>query len=358
MIRIRDLRTVTVEVPGQGELVKGDTSSVGCLLVFLDTDEGITGESLLFAFDPRHLAVLEQMVLVLKADVIGEDSDYTERIWEKLWARSRFFGHEGVSIFAISALDRACWDIVRQAAGKPLYRILGACRDDVPAYASGLWLTQTPDQLVADAQRFLAAGFRAIKMRVGKPRIQDDVERVRIVREAIGPEIALMVDANKRFTVDHAIRLGRRLEAFDLAWFEEPVPAHDLAGSAKVAAALDTPIASGESEFTRYGFRAMLELQAADILMPDFARVGGLTEMMKVAAMAAAFDVPVTPHNYPQESIQVLGSIPNGTWLECLPWFSPLYSEPIEVVNGRVAIPQAPGGFRLDPAAIERLRIR
>jgi L-alanine-DL-glutamate epimerase-like enolase superfamily enzyme len=339
-------------------LIKGETKSIGCLLVFLDTDEGITGESLLFAFDPGALGVLDEMVRFLAPEVIGEDPQYTERIWQRLWQKTSFLGHQGVAVLGLSAFDRACWDIVGKTQGRPLYKIFGACRDSAPAYASGLWLALSIDELIAEARGYIDDGFRAMKMRIGTPRLEDDVERVRAVRDAIGADVDLMVDANRRFTVDHAIRLGRRLEAFDLAWFEEPVAAHDLAGSARVAAALDVPIASGEGEFTRYGFKAMLDHKAADILMPDMGRVGGLTEMLKVAHMAEAYDIPVTPHSFPQESMQVVGSIPNGTYVECLPWFAPLYRDRIAITEGRLAISQSPGnGSPLDPEAIERYRI-
>jgi L-alanine-DL-glutamate epimerase-like enolase superfamily enzyme len=167
-----------------------------------------------------------------------------------------------------------------------------------------------------------------------------------------------MVDANQGFTVDHAIKLGRRLEQFDLVWFEEPVLAYDLEGSSQVADALDTPIASGETEYTRYGFRQMIEMRAADILMPDLARVGGITEFLKVAHMAEAFDIPVSPHVFTEQSLQIMGAIPNGIYLEHIPWFSPLYDKKLKIQGGLIEVPQNPGlGFVFDPNAIERYRI-
>jgi len=183
------------------------------------------------------------------------------------------------------------------------------------------------------------------------------VERVRAVREAIGPEVDLMADVNQRLNVEQAVRLGRRLEEFNLRWLEEPVPAHDLEGCARVAAALDTPIAIGENESDRYGFRRILEMKAADVLMPDLARIGGFTEFLKVAHMAEAYDVPVSPHIYPEQSLQLMGSLPNAIYLEYMPWFSPLYLETIQIRNGKALLPQKPGiGFTFDPEAIERYR--
>jgi L-alanine-DL-glutamate epimerase-like enolase superfamily enzyme len=358
-MRIKDVRTVMINVPSENWVIKPDVNSLGCVLAFVDTDEGITGESLVFTFGTQRLDVLNSMVLSLKPNVVGEDPHYTERVWQKSWRDIRFFGQKGISIFGVSAIDRACWDVVGKAAGKPLYKLLGAYRDEVPAYASGLWLSRTIEELVQDARGFLREGFRAIKMRIGKPHMEEDVDRVKAVRQAIGPDADLMVDAGKRFTPEHAIRLGRRLEEFNLRWFEEPVPAHDLDGSARVAAALDVPIASGESEYTRYGFREMMEKRAADILMPDLARVGGITEFRKVAHMAEACDILITPHIFPEESMQLVGAFPNAIYVESMPWFSPLYREKMELKNGMIMLPQRPGlGFTFNLDVVERFRIR
>jgi len=357
-VKITDIRTVLIDLPGNTWIVRPDIQSFGCVLVFLDTDEGITGESFLWMFGTKRLDVLSRMVLSLKTDLLGEDPHYTERIWRKLWSELRFFGDKGISVFGISAIDRACWDAVGKAAGKPLYKLLGAYRDEVPAYASGLWLHWGVEDLIREACAFAREGYRAMKMRIGKSRMEEDVERVRAVRNAIGSDVKLMVDANQRFTVEHAVRLGRKLEELDIAWFEEPVPAYDFEGSARVAAALDVPVAGGENVYTRYGFRQVLEAKAADILMPDLVCVGGVTELLKVAHMAEAYDVPVTPHIFAEESMHMVGSIPNGTYAERIDWFTPLYHERIEIQNGLIMLPQRPGfGFTFDLEALERYRV-
>ncbi|MBP1732867.1 MAG: mandelate racemase [Deltaproteobacteria bacterium] len=357
-MKIKDLRTVMVDLPGTTWIIKPEIRTFGCLLVFLDTDEGVTGESFLWVFGTQRLPMLNSMVLSLKPDVLGEDPQLTERIWRKLWSEFRFFGVEGMSMFALSVIDRACWDARGKAAGKPVYKLLGGDREEVPTYAGGFRLPQTIDELVRDARAAVGQGYRALKMRIGKPTVEEDVERVQAVREAVGPNFGLMVDANQRFTVEHAIRLGRRFEELDVTWFEEPVPAWDLEGSARVAAALDLPVASGENAYARYGFRRMMENKAADILMPDLIRVGGITELLKVAHMAEAFDLPVTPHLFPEESMHVVASVTNATYVENMDWFSPLYKERIELRNGMIVLPQRPGfGFTFDPEVIERHRV-
>lgn len=360
-MKIVDLRTARVAVPLAKPIKTAihDIRAVAALLVYVDGGDGLVGESHLFALGPEKLRVFEEMVLAFKPMLIGADPDFSGGLWQKLWRDINFFGHKGVSVFALSAVDMAVWDLRGKAQGTPIHRLLGGVRTAVPTYASGgLWLSDTIDELVAEAHAFVAQGFRAMKMRLGKPRVEEDVERVCAVRAAIGPDIALMADANQGLTVAHAIRLGRRIEAFDLAWFEEPVPAYDLEGSARVAAALDTPIASGETEYARYGFRTMLEAKAADVLMPDLGRVGGVSEFVKVAHMASAWDVPVSSHVFTEQSLSLMASLDNGTYLEHMPWFGGLYREKLEMRDGCCIVPERPGfGFTLDPDAVDRYRL-
>jgi L-alanine-DL-glutamate epimerase-like enolase superfamily enzyme len=360
-MKITKLRTLAVQVP----LAKPIRTSIhhitaaGCLLVFLETDAGIVGESLLFTLNGKRLGLLDAMVRSLETLVVGSDPDFTERFWSAAWGDTNFIGQSGVAVFGIAALDGALWDIKGKAAGQPIYRLLGAYRNRIPTYASGgLWLSQSIDELVAETEVFRAQGFRAMKMRLGSPDPATDIARVRAVRAAIGPDIALMADANQSLTVDRAIRLGRRLEEFDLAWFEEPLPAYDHEGEAAVAAALDMPIASGETEYTRYGFRRMLALKSADVLMPDLERVGGLSEFVKVAHMARAADVPVSSHLFSEMSLQILGSLSNASYLEHMPWFEPLYGAAITIEKGEAVVPEGPGwGVSFDMRAVERFRV-
>jgi L-alanine-DL-glutamate epimerase-like enolase superfamily enzyme len=289
--------------------------------------------------------------------VIGRDAGHIAGFWARAWKDINFLGHKGVPVVGISALDGALWDLLGKSVGLPLYRLLGGARDRVPAYHSGgLWLSASDKELVAQAESFVASGFKAIKMRLGSSDPAIDIARVGMVRKAIGPGIRLMADANQSLSESQAIRLGRRLEEFDLTWFEEPLPAWDVEGLARVAAALDTPIASGETEYTRYGFRRMLELRTADILMPDLQRVGGVSEFMRVGHMAESHDVPVSSHLFPETSIQVLGALANSNYLEYMPWFSPLYNERLDFADGEAIVPERPGwGFTFNMDYVARL---
>ncbi len=335
----------------------GQMASFGCILVTVRTDGGITGENLIFTDNDRRTKVLRQMVDELADVAVGRDAGHIAGFWARAWKDINFLGHKGVPVAGISAIDGALWDVLGKAAGLPLYRLLGGAQDRVPAYHSGgLWLSRSIDELVEEAQGFVEGGFRAMKMRLGLPNPADDIARVKAVRDAIGPNVKLMADANQGLTEAQAIRLGRRLEPFDLTWFEEPLPAWDLDGLARVAAALDTPIASGETEYTRYGFRRMLELRSADILMPDLQRVGGVSEFMRVGHMAESHDVAVSSHLFPETSLQVLGALSNATFLEYMPWFSPLYNETLEFQDGSAVVPERPGwGFTFNRDYIAHL---
>lgn len=347
--------TVTLDKPIGSAL--GEIRSFGCVLVFVHDDGGGVGENLVFTLNDRRTGVLRQMVDELADVLVGHDAGHIAAFWSRAWKDTNFLGQKGLPIMGISALDGALWDLLGKTAGLPLYRLLGGARQRVMAYHSGgLWLSRTEKELVEEAEAFVDAGFKAVKMRLGSADPAVDVARVRAVRKAIGPGIRLMADANQGLSESQAIRLGRALEAFDLTWFEEPLPAWDVEGLARVAAALDTPIASGETEYTRYGFRRMLELRTADILMPDLQRVGGVSEFMRVGHMAESFDIPVSSHLFPETSIQLLGALSNASYLEYMPWFSVLYREKLEFEDGDALVPERPGfGFTFDTDYIDRL---
>lgn len=352
-----ETRCVTVKLDKPIGSALGQLHSFGCVLVFVHCDSGIVGENLIFTLNARRTRVLQSMVEEMADLIIGRDAGHIAGFWARAWRDINFLGHKGVPVVGISALDGALWDALGKMSNLPLYRVLGGAQDRVPVYHSGgLWLSSSDKELVAEAERFAAAGFRAMKMRLGSPEPATDVARVRAVRAAIGPKIKLMADANQGLTESQAIRLGRALEEFDLTWFEEPLPAWDLDGLARVAAALDMPIASGETEYTRYGFRRMLELRSADILMPDLQRVGGVSEFIRVGHMAESYDIPVSSHLFPETSLQVLGALANTIYLEYMPWFSKLYNETIKFAEGHAIVPERPGwGFTFNQDYVSHL---
>ena len=359
-MRITRLRTQIVHLPIEPPIVTAifpTIRSADCILTFLETDAGLVGEGLVFTINGHRLAVLHEMVTSLAPLVEGLDPRLGGSVNARAWKELNFIGYEGVSIIGLAAVDMALWDLRGKAAGLNVAHLIGACRPAVPTYASGgLWLGSSIDELQREAEDFLAGGFKAMKARVGPTDPVGMVARVRAVREAIGPDIALMVDANQQMTVKQAIRIGRMMEELDLTWFEEPVICHDHEGEAEIAAALDTPLASGETVYTHRGILRMLQADAADVLMPDLQRMGGPSEFLKAGHLCEAFHRPVASHLFSEMSLALLASLPAGNFLEHMPWFEPVYRERIELdAEGRAIVPDRPGwGFSFDQDAIRR----
>jgi L-alanine-DL-glutamate epimerase-like enolase superfamily enzyme len=274
------------------------------------------------------------------------------------WRALNFVGHAGLSLMALCPLDTACWDLAARAAGQPLFRYLGGDRTRVPTYASsGLWLDYSVDALLSEAEAFVKQGHRAMKVRVGRKDPEEDVERVRILRDAVGTDAALLADVNQGWDEPTAIRVGRRLEAHDLYWLEEPLPYDDLAGCARVAAALDMRIATGETDYGSAAMKRHLEARAADVLMPDLQRMGGPTEFLRAAALCQAWQQPVSSHLFTETSAHLLAAAPNALILEHMAWWEPLYTEPPRLEAGCIVLSERPGlGTELSPEALKRFR--
>jgi L-alanine-DL-glutamate epimerase-like enolase superfamily enzyme len=359
-MKITRLRTQVVHLPIHPPIVTailGSIRSAGCVLTFLDTDEGLTGEGLVFSINNRRLSVIHEMVRQLEDLVIGMDPRIGGALNAGAWKELNFLGYEGVSIVGLAAVDNALWDLRGKAAGLNVAHLIGACRTAVPTYASGgLWLGSSIDELQAQARSFVDRGFRAMKTRVGPTDPERMVARVAAVREAIGPDIALMVDANQQMSVKQAIRIGRMMEGLNLTWFEEPVICHDHEGEAEIRAALDTPIASGETVYTHRGVLALLQAGSTDVMMPDLQRMGGATEFLKAGHLCEAFHIPCSSHLFAEMSLPLVASLPGGSYLEYMPWFEPIYRERIELnADGHAIVPDRPGwGFSFDPDAMRR----
>lgn len=328
------------------------------VVVAMETDAGAVGSGYCFAFGARRARALAALVEDLVPLYEGRDPCAVRAHFAQAWRAINFLGHCGAVMMALSALDTACWDLAARAAGLPLYRYLGGARRLVPTYASeGLWVDYSIDQLVAEAERFRGQGHRAMKMRIGPGGPAEELERVHRVREAVGPDIALLVDVNQGWDEPTAIRMGRALEAFDLYWLEEPLPYEDLEGCARVAAALTMRVASGESDYGSLAMRRHLELRAADVLMPDLQRMGGVTEYLKAASLCEAHHQPVSSHLFMEASCHVLAAAPNGLILEHMDWWQEIYTDRLALEDGHVRLPDRPGiGLELSASALSRFK--
>jgi L-alanine-DL-glutamate epimerase-like enolase superfamily enzyme len=297
-------------------------------------------------------------------ELIGEDPSDIGRLWEKLAWAGASVGRGGLAVQAIAALDVALWDVKARRAGLPLAKLLGAYRESVPCYnTSGGFLSSSLEEVLGNAQKSLAAGIGGIKIKVGHPDSTVDITRVQAVREAIGPAVPLMVDANQQWTRTAALRIGRIFDAYDLTWIEEPLDAHDAEGHAALAAALDTPVATGEMLTSVAEHERMISAGAADFLQPDAPRVGGITPFLKVLALAERRRLSVAPHFAMELHVHLAAAYPHEVWVEHFDWLEPLFNEHVVLAGGTMMVPDRPGlGLTLSDQAnawtVDRTAIR
>jgi len=277
-------------------------------------------------------------------DLLGEDPSDIGRLWEKLQWAGASVGRGGLAVQAIAAFDVALWDLKAKRAGLSLAKLLGAYRDSVRCYnTSGGFLSSPLEEVLDNAEGALARGVGGIKLKVGHPDHAVDLERVEAARKRLGDSAAIMVDANQQWDRSTAQRMGRVLERFDLVWIEEPLDAQDAEGHAALAAALDTPIATGEMLTSVAEHWRMLEAGAADFLQPDAPRVGGITPFLRVAALADHKGVRIAPHFAMELHLHLAAAQPRETWVEHFDWLEPLFNERLELRDGRMLVPDRPG---------------
>jgi len=313
--------------------------------VKIETDEGVTGIGL-----GRGGAIALATIEKLKPELIGEDPINVERLWNKMWV-PKLIGRRGMTTRAISSIDIGLWDIRAKVAGMPLYKMLGGFRDRVPTYVAGGYYEEGKGlkELAQEMDYNVEMGARAVKMKIGAVSVCEDAERVKAVRDAVGPDVKVLVDANCAYRYYEAIQLAKRIEEYDVFWFEEPVAADDYAGHRKLAQATSIPIASGENEYTRYGFRDLIAEEAVAVLNADAEILGGVTEWMKVAALAQANHIDVAPHGSQEIHVHLVSAVPNGLILEFYsdttnPMWGKIYRETLRInSDGTVSPPDVPG---------------
>jgi L-alanine-DL-glutamate epimerase-like enolase superfamily enzyme len=330
------------------------------VILRLDTDDGIEGIGVSF-YGGALTASLKRAVDDLGALTVGEDPMRIEAIVAKLRAAAGGSGPAGMFTLALSAIDIALWDIRGKALNQPLWKLLGGTRQRVPAYASGaLRRNLSLEEVVAAAGRLKEKGFREMKTQLALPGDTSpakEVERMRRVREAIGPDIKLMCDINQRWRPEQAIDIGRRVEdaGVGLFWLEDVTAHDDYAGLARVNAALATPICGGELVYGIVPFRHMIEARSVDYVMIDLIRVGGITQWMKVAGMAEAFNLPVVSHVIPEIHAHLVAAVPNGLTVENMGWMLRLFEGTAAVENSELILSDRPGlGLTFDEATIKR----
>lgn len=368
-LAIHRVRTIPVSVPLDSQ-VRWATRAVTArefVLVFLEAGEHVgVGYTYAGMHTARSMAAYIDDVIAPR--LISLSARAPSRAWPDLFQETLLVGRRGYALRAISAVDIALWDLFGKIAGQPVYRLLGGVRDTVEAYASGGYYRPGDplERIDREIGRYLELGFMDVKIKVGGLGPYEDAARVERVRQLIGRDGRVALDANNAWkTPAEAIRFIRMVEPFEPWWIEEPLMPDDIAGHAVIAAAVDIPIATGEIHSSRWDFRQLIEARAADILQPDACVIGGVSEWMKVAHAAAVFDLPVAPHWNQEVHVHMSAAVANCLTVE---WFDVeqdivnferLLAEPLRPSGGRIAVPDRPGmGLVFDDAAVDRYAVR
>jgi len=290
--------------------------------------------------------------------ISGEDADRIEHLWTKVWWAMHYGGRGGPTVLALSALDIALWDLKAKRLDQPLWKLLGGNDPKVPCYAGGIDLDYPLDKLLQQTRDNVGKGFRAIKMKVGRKRLSEDVERIKAMREFLGADFPLMVDANMKWTADEAIRAARAFQPFDLGWLEEPIIPDDVAGHVRVVREGGLPIATGENFRSLWEFKQMIASGGVTFPEPDVTNCGGITPFIKIAHLAEAFNLPVTSHGAHDVTVHLLGAVPNRSYLEAHGFGLDRYiAQPLKIENGFALCPDRPGhGIEFDWAGLESIK--
>lgn len=329
------------------------------IFVELETDDGNRGTGYSYTIGTGGTAVLAMLRDYLLPRLVGLDARRVEQIWNDVYYATRATTTGALTSFAVAAIDTALWDLRCMRAAEPLWITAGGFRDTVPVYdTEGGWLHLDIDELVRGAQDSRSRGLVGLKIKVGKDHLAEDVERVMAVREAIGDQMHLMVDANQSMTLAEARRRAEAFRDADLDWFEEPLPADDVSAHAALVRGTSIPIAVGESLYSTSQFREYFQRTAATICQVDAGRVGGITPWLKTAHLAAAFDIPVCPHFLMELHVSLAAAVPNGAFIEHIPQLRAITRSELTVEQGWARVPTAPGlGIDWDRDAIDDLRV-
>jgi len=361
VLTVRAVKAVPVEVPLNFVLGTSQQAlrHVPLLLIDVETEEGVTGRSYLFGYLRAALPAIVSLLGEIETLTKGETAD-PQALFARLAKRFTLIGVQGIVRMAMAGFDTALWDAVAIASGKPLAALLGADPAPVLAYNScGLGIKDDLGELAAEAETLVAmGGFRAVKLRLGYPQLQGDIAAVRAVKKRVGDDVRLMVDYNQALTLDEALARGRALDAEGIYWLEEPIRHDDYAGAVRLARDLDVPLQIGENFSLPANMRVAIEQGAADFVMPDLERIGGVTGWLEAAAIAVETKMPMSSHLFPEVSAHLLAATPTRHYLEYVDWANVLLQDTLKIENGHAVIPQRPGnGMTWADDAVARYRL-
>lgn len=349
-----DIPVETVRTDSVQAFLKQET-----IFVRITTADGNTGVGYSYTIGTGGTAVLALLRDYLVPKLTGMDSQYVEKVWSDIYNSTRATATGAITSLAVAAIDTAIWDLKCKRANQSLAIAAGGFRDRVPLYdTEGGWLHLTTDELVKGAAQSQKRGWPGVKLKVGKPNLHEDVERLSAVRQTVGPKMHIMVDANTSFTVAEAKRRAKAFEPLDLFWFEEPLPADDVVGHATLAKSTSIPVAVGETMYSVMQFQQYLQQQAAGIIQVDVARIGGITPWLKVAHLAESYNVKVCPHFLMEIHVSLAAAVPNGLYVEHIPQLRGITHTELKIENGFALVPTTPGiGIDWNFDAIDKLRV-
>ncbi len=353
-LSIRGARTRAVLVPMKRPLRTsvGTVTAAPLVLIDLETDQGIVGRAYLFSYVESMSTVIRQTIEAIMPSLIGESIEPLA-LRKRAAAEFALLGAQGILGICLSGLDMAWWDALSKSTALPLARFLGGSLSRIPAYNSNGLGIVGPEEAASEALELLDEGFTAIKVRLGRPRLEDDVAVVRAIRKRIPPDSILMSDFNHCLSTSEAIRRGRALDNEGLYWIEEPVAYDDFRACAFVAQSIATPIQLGEHLTTPHDMQSAMDQHSCQFIMLDVERIGGVTGWMQGAALAETTGMSMSSHLFPEVSCHLLAVTPSRHWLEYVDWAAPILAEPVRVEHGFVTVPDRPGnGITWDDDAV------
>jgi mandelate racemase len=352
-IRGLQVRPVRVPMPHPHQTASGTITESPLVLLTVLTDHGVSGHSVTFTYTAAALQPVADLISNISELIIG-DRLAPAAIEEKLAQRFRLLGTQGLIGMALAGIDMALWDALARVHDVPLFELLGADEKLIQAYGAVGY--DGPIKSAEEAEDWARRGFRGVKAKIGYPSVREDLETIRAMRSAVGPDVAIMVDYNQSLTPADAIERLRALDGEGLIWIEEPTLAHDFQGHARIAGAISTPIQCGENWWGALDMRHAIEAGASDYAMLDVMRIGGVTGWLRAAALGSAYGIRLSNHLWPEVSAQLLCATATAHWLEYADWWNPVLEEPLGIENGMTAIGGARGsGVSFNEEAIARL---
>lgn len=330
-------------------------TEISFIVLRLQLESGVIGESYLLSFQYSPKAIAGALKDVGEM-LLGESVNDTVKVFEKVNQANEYFGIEGINRWAQAAYNIAMWDAWCKTLGQPIWKVLGTYTTQISIYGSGGWISYSIDELIAEVQDYKSRGFKAVKIKVGKPDWKEDLERLRLVREAVGSDVNIMMDANQGMDVPSALALARCAKEIGIHWFEEPIDHNDFQGYQLLRTQAGISLAMGEREYSTLPLRELALRNALDIWQPDILRLGGVEAWRESAALAKAYNIPVLPHYYKDYDIPLLCTISNGAGAESFDWIDPLIDNPLQIKNGMATPHDRPGwGFAFKDSVLTEI---